>query len=81
MTAQAASDLGAPLSSISDHVMLCVPPGTVNTNNPGWTAYAYVNSWLSVYNDIWCQYSSVQLHEVGKCRSEFYITLNFNILI
>ena len=30
-----------------DHIMLCVPPGTIG----GWLAYAYINSWLSVFND------------------------------
>ncbi|KAL3893494.1 MAG: hypothetical protein SGARI_008139, partial [Bacillariaceae sp.] len=34
-----------------DNVILCVPPGT----SGGWIAYAYVNSWLSVYNDQWCE--------------------------
>lgn len=28
-------------------------------------AYAYINSWLSVYNDEWCRSVSGQLHEVG----------------
>lgn len=26
---------------------------------------AYLNSWLSVYNDEWCRYPSAQVHEVG----------------
>jgi hypothetical protein len=43
-----------------DHVMLCMPPGTGS-----WIAYAYVNSWLSVFNDDWCQQLSTQVHEVG----------------
>jgi len=43
-----------------DHVMLCIPPGT-----GGWVAYAYVNSWLSVYNDHWCDSLSAGIHEVG----------------
>ena len=28
-------------------------------------AYAFVNSWLSVYKDRWCNYPSVQMHELG----------------
>jgi hypothetical protein len=46
------------LSSQFDHVMLCLPPGT----SGGWIAYAYVNSWLSVYNNQWCDYVSGQMH-------------------
>jgi len=48
-------------SSIADYVMLCIPPGT----SGGWIAYAYINSWLSVYNNNWCNYPSGQMHEVG----------------
>ena len=44
-----------------DYVMLCVPPGTAGS----WIAYAYPNSWLSVYNNQWCNYVSAQMHEVG----------------
>ena len=42
MTNQAAKDLGAPLNTIADYVILCLPPGT----SGGWIAYAYINSWL-----------------------------------
>ena len=66
MTNQAAKDLGAPLNTIADYVILCLPPGTLG----GWIAYAYINSWLSVYNDNWCRYPSAQLHEVGKLSSK-----------
>ena len=44
-----------------DHIMLCLPPGT----SGNWIAYAYINSWLSVYNDNWCNYPSTQMHEIG----------------
>lgn len=50
---------GKPL--YADHVMYCLPPGT----SGGWIAYAYVNHWLSVYNDKWCTYLSGQMHEIG----------------
>jgi len=62
MVSKAAADLGASLNRIADYVMLCLPPGTAG----GWIAYAYINHWLSVYNDNWCQYPSGQLHEIGK---------------
>ena len=50
------------LTDIADHVMVCLPPGT----NGGWIAYAYINHWLSAYNDDWCGYPSAQIHEIGK---------------
>lgn len=43
-----------------DHVMYCMPPGT----SMG-IAYAFVNSWLSVYKDSWCTFLSTQMHEIG----------------
>ena len=58
---KAEAQLGA-LTSIADYVMLCLPPGTTGS----WIAYAYINHWLSVYNDNWCRYPSAQMHEVGK---------------
>jgi hypothetical protein len=60
---QASKDFGnVALTSIADHVMVCLPPGTAGG---GWLAYAYVNYWLSVYNDDWCKSPSVQMHELG----------------
>ena len=58
---EASKQLGT-LTNIADHVMLCLPPGT----SGGWLAYAYINHWLSVYNDNWCRYPSGQMHEIGK---------------
>jgi len=45
-----------------DLVMMCIPPGT---NGGGWVAYAYINHFLSVYNDHWCGKVSANMHEVG----------------
>lgn len=56
-----AEDKYGDLPSQFDHVMLCLPPGTAGN----WIAYAYVDHWLSVYNDEWCTYPSAQVHEVG----------------
>jgi len=50
------------LTDIADHVMVCLPPGTKGD----WLAYAYLNYWLSVYNDDWCRSPSAQMHEIGK---------------
>lgn len=40
--------------------MYCLPP-----NSMSGIAYAYMNSWMSVYANDWCNYLSTQLHEVG----------------
>jgi len=55
--------LGNDWQSKFNHVMYCVPPGTISGTS-GWIAYAYVDSWLSVYNN-WCTYVSGQMHELG----------------
>jgi hypothetical protein len=46
------------MESQFDHVMLCLPSGTSGS----WIAYAYVNWYLSVYNNNWCNYVSAQMH-------------------
>ena len=46
------------LSGNIDHTMLCIPSGTTG----GWIGYAYLNWYLSVYNDNWCLYPSIQMH-------------------
>ena len=51
---------GQPPYQLVDHLMYCLPPGTM-----GGVAYAFMNSWMSVYNDDWCNSVSAQLHEVG----------------
>eukprot|EP00571_Detonula_confervacea_P013210 CAMPEP_0172298404 /NCGR_PEP_ID=MMETSP1058-20130122/1079_1 /TAXON_ID=83371 /ORGANISM="Detonula confervacea, Strain CCMP 353" /LENGTH=1052 /DNA_ID=CAMNT_0013007679 /DNA_START=26 /DNA_END=3184 /DNA_ORIENTATION=- len=51
---------GQSVQNLATHVMFCVPPGSMSG-----IAYAGVNSWYSVYSDKWCQYVSVQLHEIG----------------
>ncbi|OEU21581.1 hypothetical protein FRACYDRAFT_235207 [Fragilariopsis cylindrus CCMP1102] len=43
-----------------DLLLLSLPAGTGN-----WIAYAYINSYISVYNDYWIQRVSAQVHEVG----------------
>ena len=47
-------------SQLADYVMYCLPPGVMNG-----IAYAYINSWNSVYSDAWCNYVSAQMHEIG----------------
>ena len=53
-------------SEIADYVIYCFPPGTYTGARPGeGIAYAYINSWLSVFNDDWCLSSSLLMHEIG----------------
>jgi hypothetical protein len=60
--AQVTADLGVSPNLLANHVMFCLPPGTSGS----WIAYAVINGWKSVYNDVWCQYPSGQMHEFGK---------------
>jgi hypothetical protein len=62
MTNQAAKDFNATLDTVADFVILCVPPGTAGE----WYGYAFVNSWLSVFNNDQCVYPSLLVHEIGK---------------
>jgi len=57
------------MQSQFDHVMLCLPPGT----SGGWIGYAYINWYLSVFNNDWCNYVSIQMHG----ESYFYTTSSF----
>ncbi len=45
---------------LADYLMFCLPPGTMSG-----IAYAYIDGQLSVYDDWWCTYPSVGLHELG----------------
>jgi len=38
-------------SQLANHVMYCLPPGTMSG-----IAYAFINSWNSVYSNEWCTY-------------------------
>ena len=61
---QASQDFGGvALDTIANYVIVCIPPGTAGG---GWVAYAFMNHWLSVYNDNWCNSPSALMHELGK---------------
>jgi len=47
-------------TAIANHWMYCLPPGTMSG-----IAYAFINSWMSVYSNEWCNYPSGQIHELG----------------
>jgi hypothetical protein len=51
---------GQHISSLADHVMICLPPGTGN-----WIAAAATNHWRSVYNNKFCGVISASMHELG----------------
>jgi hypothetical protein len=58
------SQFGMPPYLLADHVMYCLPPNTMSGGTNA-IAYAFINSWLSIYNDEWCTYVSAQMHEIG----------------
>ncbi|KAL3760779.1 hypothetical protein ACHAWU_007845 [Discostella pseudostelligera] len=47
-------------NQLANHIMYCLPSGTMKG-----IAYAYINSWNSVYSNEWCNYVSGQMHEIG----------------
>ena len=61
----AANEKFGDLSRQFDLVMLCIPQGTKLGTSSDWKAYAFVNSFLSVYNDEWCSSPSVHMQEFG----------------
>lgn len=57
-------------NAVADHVMYCMPPGSMDT-----IAYAFVDSYLSVYSDLWCTYVSAQMHGTYICLEHGHIRL------
>jgi hypothetical protein len=60
ITAKINEVFGQSASSLATHVMYCLPPNTMSG-----IAYAYINSWNSVYSNQWCNFVSAQMHEIG----------------
>ena len=54
-------DVNSP-EELADYIIYCLPPDTFKK---GKIAYAYMNSWLSVFNDEWCTSASLLMHELG----------------
>jgi len=52
---------GIPGFVYNTYFMYCLPPGVPFEG----IAYAFTNSWMTVYSDGWCGYVSGQLHELG----------------
>ena len=59
-----------PAPELADHLIYCLPNGSFVDRESYVRAYAYINSWLSVFSGgIWCSSVSLLLHELGKwCR-------------
>ena len=55
-------------NAVADHVMYCMPPGSMDA-----IAYAFVDSYLSVYSDLWCTYVSAQMHGTYMCLEHGHI--------
>ena len=64
MVKVAKSNLGVDYLE-ANHVMFCIPPGTLLGNNSWETYHSEEYSSHSVYNDIWCSSPWAQLHEIG----------------
>jgi hypothetical protein len=60
ITVRLKDNFGTDARNLADHVMYCLPAGTMDG-----IAYAYINHWLSIYSDEWCNYVSAQMHEIG----------------
>ena len=54
-------------TQLAHHVMFCLPSGSFNG-----IAYAYFDSWDSVYNDLWCTYVSAHMRLVTICEYFIY---------
>ena len=61
---EAATKVLGDLPSQFDHVMFCMPKG-VKEGGVQSFAYAYLNSYLSVYGDKECHYETGAIHEFG----------------
>jgi hypothetical protein len=48
-----------------DHIMYCLPAGTVTESFRGWIAYGYMKYYRSNYNDLWCGQNTAVAHEIG----------------
>lgn len=63
------------ITSLADHIIICVPPGTGN-----WAGSATVSGWRIVLNNDWCGYLSGQMHEMGH-NLGLLVSLLFNYFV
>jgi hypothetical protein len=59
------------LLDVADHIIFCLPTGSIFNNDPNWTAYTYLNEPYSYYQQSRCTRLSVVVHEV--CDYEYCI--------
>ena len=60
---EAAKEVLGDLPSQYDHVAVCLPNGTTWSNRgQNWVGYANLNSWISAFNNKWCNSVSIQMH-------------------
>lgn len=62
VTAKVNAKLGINLPGPYEQVMYVLEKCYVGC---GWAAYAYINSWMSVYQDVYYKQVGVQMHEIG----------------
>mmetsp|Transcript_13479 Transcript_13479/g.21016 ORF Transcript_13479/g.21016 Transcript_13479/m.21016 type:complete len:252 (+) Transcript_13479:207-962(+) len=76
---QLRTKFGNNLRDTFDHVMVCVPKGA-----KPFIAYAWMNDYLSVYYDTWCQSLSAKMHGTYWCAFtelfRYQIFLNFRLV-
>ena len=70
------SEMPGPFQHIMFNIEKCY------TNDCGWAAYAYVNSWMSVYQGDYYYMPGVQVHELGvSALSIFFFCFLLNFLL
>jgi hypothetical protein len=60
-TAKVQELLGSNITDVVDNVAFCHPKGSKGD----WLAYAFLNYYVSAFNDLWCGYISSTMHEIG----------------
>jgi hypothetical protein len=70
------NDMPGPFQQIMFNIEACY------TGDCGWAAYAYINSWMSVYQGNYYYMPGVQVHELGvSTLSTFSYSLSLNFLL
>lgn len=71
------STYGSSFRNTYSHVVYALPPGTLFNagGSPNWLAFAYMNSYLSVYNSNNIVYISNQVHETGHNLGLMHVSL------
>ena len=62
----AAGTLG-DLDEVADHIIFCLPTGSILNGSAKWTAFTYLYEPYSYYQRSRCTKLSVPMHEIGHC--------------